>query len=437
MNTVLTCMQRLLLLAAALVLAAGAGPSDAAEAQFDLASLRAAVAADDGVRIKRLLAAERLTSGTELRGAATSTLGDEAAARAADRQVILFLAELQTSRPDPEIRADLLARIDRQMTAERKLDAAIAATAKPIRIDRLDPLGNPVRVGVTYSGAAEGDVLTGRWQRLEARQDPPRLVELGQREAKLKAGAGKVDLALPDAAGAGPWRVIVTGRGGSASLLIDPPASAAPQSAPAPKIAAVAPPAAPSPELRWATQAINVRAEARADAARVGQLKAGESVHVLSTTTDGWARVEVGGKQGYAALAYLSPTQPASKPVASAAPKPSAGASISPPRPIEGAASVRDTANLVVGGQPVALFGIAGLDGVPAEQLGRFIAEQGGRLRCTPRDGAWECATASGIDVAKAALVNGAARTKPGAPADYLRQEEAARNARRGLWGKS
>ena len=96
-----------------------------------------------------------------------------------------------------------------------------------------------------------------------------------------------------------------------------------------------------------------------------------------------------------------------------------------------------DTANLVVAGQPAALFGISGLDGAPAEQLGRFIKEQGGRLRCAPREGAWECATASGIDVAKAALVNGAARTKPVAPADYLRQEEAARTARRGLWSNS
>lgn len=433
MNTVLTCVRRLTLLVAALVLATGTAPSHAAEAPFDLPSLRAAVAADDTTGIKRLLAAERLTSGDELRRVATSSLGDEAATVAADRQVILFLAELQVSRPDPAIRADLLARIDRQVAAESKLDAAIAATAKPNRIDRLDPLGNPVRVGVTYSGAAEGDVLTGRWQRLEASQDPPRLVELGQREAKLKAGAGKVELALPDAAGAGPWRVIVAGRGASASLLVDPPAPAATQSATAPQVAAVPPPPAPQPEQRWATQAINLRAEARADAARVGQLKAGESVRVLSTTDDGWARVEVGSRQGYAATAYLSLTKPAPK---AAAPAP---ASVPPPapKPIEGAASVLDTANLVVAGKPVALFGISGLDGAPAEQLGRFIQEQGGRLRCAPREGSWECTTASGIDVAKAALVNGAARAKPGAPADYLRQEEAARNSRRGLWGKS
>lgn len=382
------------------------------------------------------MAAETLTSGDELRSAATSSLGDEAAALAVGRQAVLFLAQIQASRPDPAIRAELLERIDRQVASERRLDAAIAATAKSLRIDKLDPQGNPVRVAVTYSGASDGDVLTGRWQRLEATQDPPRLIDLGQRVTKLKAGSGIVELALPDAADGGPWRVIVTGPGVSATLLIDPPVAATPRSVATPHTAAPQPPPIAQPEQRWATQAINVRAEARADAARVGQLKAGESVRVLSTTADGWARVEVGGKQGYATLAYLSPTQPVPKSSSPAPQKPPAAAA-TPPKTIEGVASVRDTANLVVGGQPVILFGITGLAGVSAEQFGRFIAEQGGRLRCTPRDGAWECATASGIDVAKAALINGAARTKPVAPADYLRQEEAARTARRGLWSNS
>ena len=427
--------------AAVLALAAGAGASLAADARFDLPSLRAAVAAGDTAGIRHLLAAERQTSGSELRSATTAALGDEAAALAAARQVILLLAEIQATQPDAAIRSDLLQRIDRQVAAERKLDAAIAANAKPVRIDKLDALASPLRVGVSYSGAIDGDTLAGRWQRLDAGQDPPRLIDLGQREAKLKPGAGKIDLDLPEAtpAGTGPWRVTIAGRGVSTTLLIDPPGQAqAPAAATPPKtaVAAVPPPppsAAAEPELRWATQAINLRAEAGANAARVGQLKAGESVRVLSTTADGWARVEVAGKQGYAALAYLSPTKPAPKP---ATPAP---ASVPPPAPtpIEGAASVLDTANLVVAGQPVMLFAISGLDGAPAEQLGRFIKEQGGRLRCTPREGAWECTTASGVDVAKAALVNGAARAKPDAPTDYLRQEEAARNARRGLWGKS
>lgn len=441
MITVLSRARRLIFGAAVLALAVGAGASLAADTRFDLPSLRAAVAADDAAGIRRLLAAERQASGSELRSAATAALGDEAAALAAARQVILLLAEIQATQSDPAIRSDLLQRIDRQVASERKLDAAIAAVAMPVRIDKLDALASPVRVGVSYSGAIDGDTLTGRWQLLDASQDPPRLIDLGRREVKLKPGAGKIELAQPEAtpANAGPWRVTITGRGASTALMVDPPSPAkapAPATAPKAAVAAVPPPppsTAAEPELRWATQAINLRAEARANAARVGQLKAGESVRVLSTTTDGWAWVEVAGKQGYAALAYLSPTKPAPK---AATPAP---ASVPPPapKPIEGAASVLDTANLVVAGQSVALFGISGLDGAPAEQLGRFIKEQGGRLRCAPREGAWECATASGIDVAKAALVNGAARTKPGAPADYLRQEEAARNARRGLWGNS
>ncbi len=108
---------------------------------------------------------------------------------------------------------------------------------------------------------------------------------------------------------------------------------------------------------------------------------------------------------------------------------------------VRGSAQVLDTANLIVAGRTVALFGILG-EGAPYDrQMSSYLASQGGNVECAPRGGRpdapqYVCMTGAGYDVAEAALFNGGARASPEAPPDYLRQQELARAAKRGIWAK-
>jgi endonuclease YncB( thermonuclease family) len=90
---------------------------------------------------------------------------------------------------------------------------------------------------------------------------------------------------------------------------------------------------------------------------------------------------------------------------------------------------------LVVGDQRIRLSGI---DPGPAEVLGPFEnwVEAQGDLVCDPDAQTWRyhCLTGSGIDVAEAAILNGAGRVGDGATPQYRDSETQARNAKRGLW---
>jgi endonuclease YncB( thermonuclease family) len=94
-----------------------------------------------------------------------------------------------------------------------------------------------------------------------------------------------------------------------------------------------------------------------------------------------------------------------------------------------------DTATLRAGDATVALYGIEGLTGAPAQGLQGFLAAGGNRLTCQVQASAdFVCLMADGTDIAQVALVNGAARAKPDAPDSYHEQEVAAQTARRGVW---
>jgi len=101
---------------------------------------------------------------------------------------------------------------------------------------------------------------------------------------------------------------------------------------------------------------------------------------------------------------------------------------------ISGSAQVLDTANLIVAGYAVTLFGIVGMGHPYDRQMASYLAAQGGTIRCVPHANKYICMTTSGFDVAEAALFNGGARAGTDAPSEYLRQQDLARAAHRGIW---
>lgn len=132
-------------------------------------------------------------------------------------------------------------------------------------------------------------------------------------------------------------------------------------------------------------------------------------------------------------------SQPAAARVVPTPTSPGAG-SASLPQPataaLQGTAQVLSTALIVVAGQRVALAHVAGVEGTQASGLAAFIARNGGTVSCEPvaPGAAMRCRTADGTDLAEAALFNGGARVRDGAPESYRAAERAAREARRGIW---
>lgn len=106
-----------------------------------------------------------------------------------------------------------------------------------------------------------------------------------------------------------------------------------------------------------------------------------------------------------------------------------------PAAEIRGPAQVLDTANLIVEGRQVPLFGVVGLGSPYDKQMASYIAAQGGAVDCVSRANRYVCTTTSDFDVAQAALFNGGARAAPDAPPVYLHQQDLARAAHRGIWG--
>ena len=98
--------------------------------------------------------------------------------------------------------------------------------------------------------------------------------------------------------------------------------------------------------------------------------------------------------------------------------------------------SVQDTATLLADGQTYTLNGILGLGAPYAAQLQGYIAANGDTLTCQPQiePGQYICVLTDGKDIAKVALVNGAARVAPDAPDAYRTQQLDALNNHRGLW---
>jgi endonuclease YncB( thermonuclease family) len=96
---------------------------------------------------------------------------------------------------------------------------------------------------------------------------------------------------------------------------------------------------------------------------------------------------------------------------------------------------VPNAATLVVKDQRLRLSGI---DPGPQEVLAPFESWLRGQgdLVCEPdaRTGRYHCFTSGGVDIAEAAILNGAGRVGDGATPAYRESETAARQGRRGLW---
>ena len=97
---------------------------------------------------------------------------------------------------------------------------------------------------------------------------------------------------------------------------------------------------------------------------------------------------------------------------------------------------VQDTATLAAGPKVFALDGIVGFAMPYSGQLQGYIAGAGDSMTCSPQGdpGHFVCLLPDNTDIAKVALVNGAARVAPDAPDAYRAQQLDALNNRRGYW---
>jgi len=104
---------------------------------------------------------------------------------------------------------------------------------------------------------------------------------------------------------------------------------------------------------------------------------------------------------------------------------------------VRGSAQVLSTARLIISGRTIDLAHIEGLEGSHAQGVAAFIASRGGTVVCEPvtTTSRLRCKTEDGVDLAAAALFNGGGRAAPDAPPEYRALEDAARQARRGIWG--
>jgi hypothetical protein len=126
---------------------------------------------------------------------------------------------------------------------------------------------------------------------------------------------------------------------------------------------------------------------------------------------------------------------PAPPPQAPEAPKPRAVVQPSLPASLSGNPTiVEDTSHLIVGGKKITLLGVSGLSGKSAIQLKDFLASQGGTVNCSLSGSKYYCKTATGVDVAEAAVVNGAAKVSSDGSSKLLSLQKEAQTAHRGIW---
>jgi endonuclease YncB( thermonuclease family) len=107
-----------------------------------------------------------------------------------------------------------------------------------------------------------------------------------------------------------------------------------------------------------------------------------------------------------------------------------------PPPPIELSGTVEkviDTGTLKIEGETIMLAGVQGLGSPYRDQLAKFIEEQGSRIRCTAA-GEHHICYVGNIDLALAALTNGAARLATDATPQYQKAAEEARRHHRGIF---
>jgi endonuclease YncB( thermonuclease family) len=130
-------------------------------------------------------------------------------------------------------------------------------------------------------------------------------------------------------------------------------------------------------------------------------------------------------------VAVLPPSE--TQPEAVAAPK---ALPPSEPQPEEVTGRVEqviDTGTLKIEGETIHLAGITGLASPYRDQLQKFIEEQGREIRCTPSGTRHTCFVKN-VDLALAALTNGAALLAEDATPQYQHAAEDARRNRRGIF---
>jgi endonuclease YncB( thermonuclease family) len=221
------------------------------------------------------------------------------------------------------------------------------------------------------------------------------------------------------------------------------PAPAAPASPPAAKMPAI---------VEWLNQTVRLRDNVQAldrpssDGQAAGRIRGGAEVKAIGIVAGGaWLQIELPGQK----LAYIpigavelngnpaagSPGQ-AAEPTAATQPSATSPEATSAPAIVRGPViRVPNAATLVVADQRIRLSGI---DPGPSTVLAPFenwVRAQGA-LQCEPdaQTGRYRCFTANGVDVAEAAILNGAGRVGDGATSGYRERETEARQGKRGLW---
>src|SRR5580658_9362677 len=113
-------------------------------------------------------------------------------------------------------------------------------------------------------------------------------------------------------------------------------------------------------------------------------------------------------------------------------------AAVSPPAPpIAGHPIMRDTGILTIGDRTFPLAGVDGVSGPPVDEMQKYIADRGDTVTCDPEGLVrYVCTLPDGTDLARVALVNGAARLAVNARDEYSQQLEIAQHERRGIWAQ-
>jgi hypothetical protein len=93
---------------------------------------------------------------------------------------------------------------------------------------------------------------------------------------------------------------------------------------------------------------------------------------------------------------------------------------------------------MTVGDRTFPLAGIEGVPGPMADEMQRYIDANGNTVNCDPAGLVrYVCVLPDGTDLARVALVNGAARLAANAPDEYSLQRDIARKEKRGIWAQA
>ena len=236
---------------------------------------------------------------------------------------------------------------------------------------------------------------------------------------------------------------------GRTAMLRSAPASQSERGA----VASPPPAAGNSPTIvEWLNQTVHLRDTVQAldrpssDGKATGRIRGGAEVKAIGIVAGReWVQIELPDQ----VLAYIpvgavelnestAASSPGQKAEPAAAPMPGATS----PEPASTAAIVQgpvtrvpNAATLVVGDQRIRLSGV---DPGPPTVLAPFEnwMRAQGALSCEPeaQTGRYRCFTSGGVDVAEAAIFNGAGRVGDGATPGYRERETEARQAHRGLW---